>query len=138
MEYAPRACSRIVLNSLLVCLFTAAAPAIASNVWDGGGTDSYWSTPANWSDDTIVSNTMAQLVFSGDVRTTGTNDLVGLQAGGIQLGTTIRIEGERVVVSSAQVSEPTDVRYGWENNPACNLYNGADLPASPFRTDKEP
>ena len=30
------------------------------------------------------------------------------------------------------------VRYAWENYPACNLYNGAGLPASPFRTDNLP
>lgn len=27
------------------------------------------------------------------------------------------------------------VRYGWAKNPICNLYNSAELPASPFRTD---
>jgi hypothetical protein len=26
----------------------------------------------------------------------------------------------------------------WDGNPTCNLYNGADLPASPFRTDDFP
>jgi sialate O-acetylesterase len=47
-----------------------------------------------------------------------------------------RIEGEEVVVSSPEVSEPVAVRYAWANNPVgCNLYNGARLPASPFRTD---
>ena len=45
------------------------------------------------------------------------------------------IDGETMVVSSDQVKQPVAVRYGWANNPACNLYNGADLPASPFRTD---
>ena len=45
------------------------------------------------------------------------------------------IAGESVVVSSDQVKEPVAVRYGWAKNPACHLYNGADLPASPFRTD---
>jgi len=30
------------------------------------------------------------------------------------------------------------VRYGWADNPDCNLYNKADLPASPFRTDAWP
>jgi sialate O-acetylesterase len=48
------------------------------------------------------------------------------------------IDGETVVVSSDQVKKPVAVRYGWANNPACNLYNGADLPASPFRTDDWP
>ena len=45
------------------------------------------------------------------------------------------IEGESVVVSSEQVKEPVAVRYGWAKNPACHLYNGTNLPASPFRTD---
>ena len=35
-----------------------------------------------------------------------------------------------------EVNNPVAVRYGWGNNPAdANLYNSADLPASPFRTD---
>ena len=45
------------------------------------------------------------------------------------------IEGNKVVVSSAKVPQPAAVRYAWANNPVCNLYNGAGLPASPFRTD---
>lgn len=46
-----------------------------------------------------------------------------------------RIEGEEVVVGSAEVRKPVAVRYGWARNPECNLFNGAGLPASPFRTD---
>jgi sialate O-acetylesterase len=49
-----------------------------------------------------------------------------------------RIDGERVIVSSPEVPQPRAVRYAWENNPSCNLYNGAGLPASPFRTDSWP
>jgi len=45
------------------------------------------------------------------------------------------IVGDKVIVSSPDVSAPVAVRYAWANNPACNLYNGAGLPASPFRTD---
>ncbi len=46
-----------------------------------------------------------------------------------------RIEGEQVVISSPDVKSPLAVRYGWADNPKCNLFNGAGLPASPFRTD---
>lgn len=46
-----------------------------------------------------------------------------------------KMEGNRVVVSSADVPQPVAVRYGWSDNPSCNLVNGAGLPASPFRTD---
>lgn len=50
-----------------------------------------------------------------------------------------KIEGNTVVVSSAEVAEPTAVRYAWANNPeGCNLYNQEGLPASPFRTDDWP
>jgi sialate O-acetylesterase len=47
------------------------------------------------------------------------------------------IEGNSVVVSSASVPNPTAVRYDWASNPIGNLYNGADLPALPFRTDNK-
>jgi sialate O-acetylesterase len=40
-----------------------------------------------------------------------------------------------VLVSSKQVPAPIAVRYAWSDNPTCNLFNAADLPASPFRTD---
>jgi sialate O-acetylesterase len=48
---------------------------------------------------------------------------------------TAKIDGDKVVVSSPLVSKPTAVRYGWANTPDVNLWNKADLPASPFRTD---
>ncbi len=45
------------------------------------------------------------------------------------------IDKDTILVTSASVAEPTQVRYGYANNPACNLYNAAGLPASPFQTD---
>lgn len=48
---------------------------------------------------------------------------------------TARIVDNKVIVSSEQVPYPVAVRYAWANNPECNLYNKAGLPASPFRTD---
>ena len=45
------------------------------------------------------------------------------------------IDGATVLVSSRAVSKPVAVRYGWDSNPACNLFNKEDLPAVPFRTD---
>jgi len=49
-----------------------------------------------------------------------------------------RIDGDSVVVWSDAVPKPVAVRYAWSDNPTCNLYNGAGLPASPFRTDNFP
>ena len=48
---------------------------------------------------------------------------------------TARIDGSSVVVSSADVTAPVFVRYAWADNPDCNLYNAAGLPASPFRSE---
>jgi sialate O-acetylesterase len=49
-----------------------------------------------------------------------------------------RIEGNSVVVSSGSVPDPKAVRYAWQANPAATLFNGAGLPAAPFRTDDWP
>lgn len=46
-----------------------------------------------------------------------------------------RIDRETLIVSSPKVREPIAVRYAWTNAPEANLYNGAGLPAVPFRTD---
>jgi sialate O-acetylesterase len=49
-----------------------------------------------------------------------------------------RIDGDSVVVSSPKVSDPVAARYAWQANPLATLYNGAGLPAVPFRTDDWP
>ncbi len=48
-----------------------------------------------------------------------------------------RIDGDTVVVTSAQVSDPRAVRYAWANYPVpfANLYNKEGLPASPFASN---
>jgi sialate O-acetylesterase len=45
------------------------------------------------------------------------------------------IDPTTVEVISDDVTEPVDVRYAWADNPVANLYNSADLPAVPFRSD---
>ena len=47
-----------------------------------------------------------------------------------------RVEGDNIIVWSELIANPVAVRYAWADNPRCNLYNSADLPAVPFRTDK--
>lgn len=48
-----------------------------------------------------------------------------------------RIEGDDVVViSSPEVPQPIVARYAWQANPLATLFNGAGLPAEPFRTDE--
>ncbi|MFO0937175.1 MAG: sialate O-acetylesterase [Gemmataceae bacterium] len=48
------------------------------------------------------------------------------------------IKGDTVVVTCSKVAKPVAVRFGWNNFPVCNLFNKAQLPASPFRTDDFP
>jgi sialate O-acetylesterase len=48
------------------------------------------------------------------------------------------IKGNHVKVTSPDVPRPVAVRYGWDINPVCNLYNQAGLPAVPFRSDTWP
>lgn len=47
-----------------------------------------------------------------------------------------RIDGASVLVSSPSVTAPESVRYAWSDNPECNLYNAAGLPAVPFRSTR--
>ncbi|MBT5872489.1 MAG: sialate O-acetylesterase, partial [Candidatus Latescibacteria bacterium] len=49
-----------------------------------------------------------------------------------------KIDGDDIIVWSDTVDDPVAVRYGWADNPDCNLYNNEGLPASPFRTDDWP
>ena len=48
------------------------------------------------------------------------------------------IDGDKVIITSPDVPKPAAVRYAWASVAVCNLYNGAGLPASPFRTDDWP
>jgi sialate O-acetylesterase len=88
-------------------------------------------------------------VEGGAVRVQFTHATGGLSAKGGELKTfviagkdgkfvpaTVRIDGDAVVVSSADVPNPVAVRYAWESYPeGANFFNGAGLPAAPFRTD---
>jgi sialate O-acetylesterase len=49
-----------------------------------------------------------------------------------------QLDGNTVILSAPGVPKPVAVRYGWAENPGCNLFNRDGLPASPFRTDDWP
>ncbi len=46
-----------------------------------------------------------------------------------------RMASNLLVLSNPEVKTPVAVRYAWAANPPASLFNGAGLPASPFRTD---
>ena len=48
-----------------------------------------------------------------------------------------KIDGDRIIVWSDEVTNPAFVRYAWANNPeGANLYNKKGLPVSPFSTEQ--
>lgn len=75
----------------------------------------------------------------------GTDDLVPVaQLKGFALAGTdgrykwaeATVEGNKVIVWSEGIAQPTKVRYAWDDNPQeANLKNKAGLPASPFQMD---
>ena len=46
-----------------------------------------------------------------------------------------KLDGDTIIVSAAAVPAPVGVRYAWQANPLATLFNGAGLPAAPFRSD---
>jgi sialate O-acetylesterase len=63
------------------------------------------------------------------------NELRGFEVAGADgrfFPASARVQGTSVLVSSAEVAEPVQVRYAWQNFTDANLYNGASLPASTF------
>jgi sialate O-acetylesterase len=49
---------------------------------------------------------------------------------------TARVDGRALIISAESVPEPVAVRYAWRNSPDARLFNGAGLPAAPFRSDR--
>ena len=49
-----------------------------------------------------------------------------------------RIQGDAIILSTQSVPDPRAARYAWQANPLATLFNGAGLPAAPFRTDDWP
>jgi sialate O-acetylesterase len=46
------------------------------------------------------------------------------------------LRGNWIVVTAPGVTRPSALRYAFHNMPECTVYNGAGLPALPFRTDR--
>jgi sialate O-acetylesterase len=71
------------------------------------------------------------------MRATSADALKGFEVAGADgkfVAADAKVEGNTVLVSSAQVEAPVAVRYAWADDPVCNLVNLAGLPAIPFRS----
>jgi sialate O-acetylesterase len=69
-----------------------------------------------------------------------TDRLIGFQIAGADKvfhEATAKIAGDSVLLTADGVSSPKYVRYAWDESPRANLYDGAGLPAAPFRTDTD-
>lgn len=89
--------------------------------------------------DMQVSGSTAVLSFThvGGGLAAKDGELTGFEVAGADgkfVKATAVIQGDKVAVSSPDVSEPAAVRYGWGKFFEANLFNKAGLPASPFRT----
>ncbi|MCK6487247.1 MAG: 9-O-acetylesterase [Planctomycetes bacterium] len=79
-----------------------------------------------------------RLAFDHAQGLTAKGELKGFAIAGTDgpwLAAEARIDGATVVVSHPQLAKPAKVRYAWGGTPDCPLYNGAGLPAVPFRSD---
>lgn len=76
-----RGVTRLVSNACVLALL-AALPVSAANIWDGGGTDSNWSTVDNW-DDNLLPVFPVSLTFGGTIGLQPNNDLTGITVNGL-------------------------------------------------------
>jgi sialate O-acetylesterase len=108
----------------------------------GYGKDIVYSGPVY--DSMVVNGNTIRVRFrhvGGGLEARGGEPLKGLAIAGVDrkwVWGDAKIDGETIVVSSGKVPQPVAVRYAWADNPVCNLYNKAGLPACPFRTDDWP
>ncbi len=82
-----------------------------------------------------------RLTFShanGGLVAKGSANVTGFEVAGVDgkfVAATASMDGDAVIVTSPDVATPTALRYAWAANPNANLYNKANLPASPFRAE---
>ncbi|MDO9255811.1 MAG: hypothetical protein Q7U54_09895 [Bacteroidales bacterium] len=66
---------------------------------------------------------------------TAKNNFVIAGADKVFYPATVKIQGNKLVVSSKKVKHPVAVRYAFLNTSVASLFNGTGLPGSSFRTD---
>ena len=97
--------NRILVRSIATLLaFDVAAQA---SLWDGGGANALWSTPANW-DGNFAPESPSFLEFDGTVGLNSTNDLIGFIAEGISFLPTagaFTLSGEAITLRGSVINE---------------------------------
>jgi sialate O-acetylesterase len=79
------------------------------------------------------------LTHSDGMQARGGGSITGFEIAGSDgsyVPADVKVDGNTLLVTSAQVASPAAVRYAWADDPVCNLVNQVGLPASPFRSDQ--
>jgi sialate O-acetylesterase len=133
----------------------ATGQAVASDVGDAGRLEiarrlaliakaTVYSIPVDYSGPTFSGSSVegaairVHFNFAGEGLTASGKPLQSFEIAGADhvfhvAGATIH--GDTVLVRSPVVRQPVAVRYAWRGSAEGNLYNGAGLPAPPFRSD---
>ena len=122
-----------------------------ANKYDAGRRLALWSLKKDYGKDVVYSGPLYRSsVVVGNAMRLHFNHGQGLRADGelanftmagadgVFHPATAKIEGETIVVTCDQVARPASVRYCWGTTDEGNLFTGAGLPASSFRTDGWP
>ncbi len=97
-----------------------------------------YSGPVFRGADAEAGSMRVHFLFTGEGLTASGGPLHSFEVAGADRvfhAATAQIQGDAVVVRSPLVRQPVAVRYAWRNAPDANLFNGAGLPAAPFRSD---
>jgi len=97
----------------------------ATSQWTGGGTDSNWSTAANWLGDAVPTNGSTLVFNSGAAQLTNVDDIAGLSVAEIQVAGGYSISGDAITLTGSS-------GVGIDNQSDANAFNnpitiGADL-----------
>lgn len=89
--------------------------------------------------DYIIENNKIRLIFAGGHKGFLLADrLTGFTVAGTDrqfYPAKVEVDDNEILVWSPEVEHPVAVRYGWADNPNCNLFDATGLPVAPFRTD---
>ena len=73
LSVVPRKASKVLGCAALATTLAFSHVSLAGQIWDGGGADGFWATPANWNGDTLP--TAAALTFDGTSQLNANNNL---------------------------------------------------------------
>jgi sialate O-acetylesterase len=86
-------------------------------------------------DEIILNFNFAKGLKSKDGKPLNYFEIAGVD--GNYVPATAQIKGGKIIVSANMMKQPKNVRFAWNEGAQANLFNSANLPARPFRTDDQ-